>query len=131
MPSINCGQPMEAQSLERVKYALDASGGSVEVLKRSDTVRISSGLAVSNITYKVDPTYPPEAKQARIQGMVVLLVKIDKEGRPHDIKLVSGVPELGQAAIDAVSQWRYKPYKLNGEPVEVETAVQINFTLNR
>jgi len=59
----------------------------------------------------------------------VLLLKIDKYGVPHDIKQVAGTPELGSAAIDAVQQWRYKPYKLNGEPVEVETSVQINFTL--
>jgi protein TonB len=128
---MNCGAPMEAQSIERVKYTLDASGAKVEVIQSSDTPRISSGVAATLVTHKVNPTYPDDAKQAGLQGMVVLQLKIGKDGQPHDIKLVSGLPQLAPAAIDAVSQWRYTPYRLNGQDVEVETTVQINFTLRR
>jgi TonB family protein len=130
-PFVNCGKPVEGQALERVKYSLSDPAGSVEVLKRSETVRISSGVAASNVVSKVIPQYPPEAKQAGIQGAVVLLIKIGKDGRPHDIQFVSGVPQLADAAIEAVKQWQYKPYLLNGQPTEVETTVQVNFTLNR
>lgn len=130
-PFINCGKPVEGQALERVKYSLSDPAGSVEVLKRSETVRISSGVAASNVVSKVIPQYPPEARKAGIQGVVVLLIKIDKQGRTHDLQFVSGVPQLADASIEAVKQWQYKPYLLNGQPTEVETTVQIKFTLSR
>jgi len=130
-PFMNCGEPVEAHSWEILKYSLDASGTRVEVVKHSDTVHISSGVAASLLSYKVNPTYPLDAQDAGIQGVVVLRVKISKDGSPVDIKLESGESELGAAAIDAVRQWRYTPYHLNGQPVDVETTVQINFTLRR
>lgn len=130
-PFVNCGKPVEGQAVERVKYRLSDPAGSVEVAKHSDTVRISSGLAEGLVVSKVIPQYPPEAKKAGIQGTVVLLIKIGKDGHPHDIQFVSGVPQLADAAIEAVKQWQYKPYLLNGQPTEVETAVQLNFTLHR
>jgi TonB family protein len=129
-PFINCGQPMEAQSLDIVRFALDGSTANVTIVQPSMRIRVSSGVSDSNAVHKVNPKYPQEAKKAGIQGAVVLKVLISKEGEPHDITLVSGPPELSDAAIDAVKQWRYKPYRLNGETVEVETTVQINFVLH-
>jgi TonB family protein len=92
-------------------------------------VRVSEGIGRAFIVKKVDPVYPPLARQARIQGTVVLQVVINKSGDVENIQLFSGHPMLAQAAIDAVKQWKYKPYLLNGEPVEVETRVTVNFTL--
>jgi periplasmic protein TonB len=92
-------------------------------------VRVSSGVSSGLLIRKVSPNYPPLARQARIQGTVVLQAQISKDGSIQNLQLVSGHPMLAPAAIEAVKQWKYKPYLLNGEPVEVETQVQVNFTL--
>jgi protein TonB len=92
-------------------------------------VRVSAGVTSGLLVRKVNPTYPPLARQARISGTVVLRAVISKDGSIENLSLVSGHPMLAPAAIDAVKQWKYKPYLLNGEPVEVDTEVQVNFTL--
>ncbi len=92
-------------------------------------VRVSQGVSAGLLVRKVNPNYPPLARQARIQGQVVLHAVIDKDGSIKGLTLVSGHPMLAPAAIDAVKQWKYKPYLLNGEPVEVDTEVLVNFTL--
>jgi len=78
---------------------------------------------------KVAPTYPPLARQARIQGTVILSIIITKAGDVDDVKLVSGHPMLVPAVIDAVKQWKYRPYEENGEPIAIQTTIQVNFTL--
>src|SRR5712672_1482330 len=93
-------------------------------------VRVSSGVSAGNLIRRVQPNYPPLARQARIQGTVVLQAEISKDGTIQNLQLISGHPMLAPAAIEAVKQWRYKPYLLNGEPVAVETTVQVNFTLS-
>jgi protein TonB len=92
-------------------------------------VRVSSGVSTGLLTRKVNPNYPPLARQARIQGTVILQAEISITGDIQNLRLISGHPMLAPAAIEAVKQWKYKPYLLNGEPVEVETTVQVNFTL--
>jgi periplasmic protein TonB len=92
-------------------------------------VRVSQGVVSGLKVRDVKPVYPPLARQARIQGTVVLHAVISKDGSIEGLTLVSGHPMLAPAAIDAVKQWKYKPYLLNGEPVEVDTEVQVNFTL--
>jgi protein TonB len=92
-------------------------------------VRVSAGVTSGLLIRKVPPTYPPLARQARIQGTVLLQAQISKTGDIENLQLISGHPMLAPAAIEAVKQWKYKPYLLNGEPVEVETQVQVNFTL--
>jgi protein TonB len=92
-------------------------------------IRVSSGVQSGLLVRKVQPSYPPLARQARIQGTVVLQAQISKDGSIINLQLISGHPMLAPAAIEAVKQWKYKPYLLNGEPVEVETQVQVNFTL--
>ncbi len=72
----------------------------------------------------------PGARQARIQGTVLLQAEISKDGTIENLRLINGHPMLAPAAIEAVKQWRYRPYMLNGEPVAVETQVQVNFTLS-
>ncbi|MGA2422928.1 MAG: energy transducer TonB [Terriglobales bacterium] len=93
-------------------------------------VRVSSGVSTGLLIKKVTPNYPPLAKQARIQGHVLLQAEISKEGTIQNLQLISGHPMLAPAAIEAVKQWRYKPYLLNGEPVAVETQVDVVFSLS-
>src|SRR5712672_1387095 len=92
-------------------------------------VRVSAGVTSGLLVKRIQPNYPPLARQARIQGQVVLHAVISKDGSIENLTLISGHPMLAPAAIDAVKQWKYKPYLLNGEPVEVDTEVQVNFTL--
>ena len=97
----------------------------VEVQK----VRVSSGVAQGLLVRQVKPQYPPLAIQARIQGTVVLQAVIGKDGTVQELRVISGHPMLTAAAIDAVKQWRYRPYYLNNEPVVVDTQINVNFTL--
>ena len=91
-------------------------------------VRISH-MSEGDLVRKILPTYPPLAHSARIQGQVVLQAVISKEGIIENLRVQAGHPMLVQAAIDAVRQWRYRPYVLNNEPVEVETQITVNFSL--
>ena len=91
-------------------------------------VRTSSMLE-GNLIRRVEPVYPQMARNARIQGPVVLSALIDKAGAIENLHALSGHPMLVPAAISAVSQWRYRPYILNSEPIEVETQITVNFVL--
>ncbi len=92
-------------------------------------VRVSQGVAEGLLIHQVKPSYPPLARQARIQGDVVMQATISKQGTIEHLTLESGHPMLAPAAIDAVRQWKYKPYFLNGEPVEVQTQITVSFRL--
>jgi TonB family protein len=92
-------------------------------------VRASQGVAAGLIVTKVQPVYPPSAREARIQGRVTLKAQISETGDVTSLELISGHPMLAPAAIDAVKQWKYRPYLLNGTAVAVETQVTVNFTL--
>jgi protein TonB len=89
----------------------------------------TSTILEGNLIRKVQPVYPPLARTARIQGQVILFAMISKAGTIDNLRTISGPPMLVPAAIGAVSQWRYRPYILNGEPIEVETQITVNFTL--
>ena len=91
---------------------------------------IVSHMMEGNLIYRVQPTYPPLARSARIQGSVVLRAVISRAGTIENLQVLNGPPLLVRAAMDAVQQWRYRPYVLNGEAVEVETQVTVNFLLN-
>lgn len=93
------------------------------------TLGISSGVMAGNLLEKITPQYPAIARAARIQGTVVLQATISQNGLIQNLRVISGPPMLQQAAIDAVRSWRYKPYLLNGEPVEVETTINVVFNL--
>jgi len=93
-------------------------------------IRVSSGVTQGLLIEKVQPNYPEEAKAARVQGSVTMAVLIGKDGTVQNLRIVnSDSPLLNQAALDAVKQWKYRPYILNGTPVEVDTNVTVNFTL--
>lgn len=108
---------------------LSATPVAVPKIATPQRVRVSSGVSQGLLIRKVPPAYPPLARQARIQGTVILQAQISKTGDIENLTLVSGHPMLAPAAIEAVKQWKYRPYLLNGEPVEVDTQVQVNFTL--
>jgi len=82
-----------------------------------------------NLIERVQPEYPAIARTGRIQGKVVLRAIISRAGTIENLQVVSGHPMLVKAALDAVKRWRYRPYMLNGQPVEVETEVMVNFVL--
>jgi protein TonB len=88
-----------------------------------------SHISEGNLIRKIQPTYPALARSARIQGIVVLQAIISKQGTIENLTVVTGHPMLAPAAIEAVRQWRYRPYILNNEPVEVETQITVNFSL--
>jgi TonB family protein len=93
-------------------------------------VRVSSGVSAALIVKKVQPEYPEEARRDHIQGTVTLHEIISKTGDVMELQLISGDPVLAEAAIQAVKQWKYKAYLLQGQPIEVDTQVNVNFTLS-
>ncbi|HET7892251.1 MAG TPA: TonB family protein [Candidatus Sulfotelmatobacter sp.] len=93
-------------------------------------IRISAGVTKGMLIQRIEPTYPTLARSARVQGDVVLSAIINTNGQIENLQLVSGHPMLVPAAIAAVKQWHYKPYLLNGQPVEVETTITVIFTLS-
>ena len=98
----------------------------LEPVKR---VRVSQGVTQGMVISKIEPTYPKIALAARVTGVVLLKAVISKEGEIKELQVVSGHPLLVPAAIEAVKQWRYRPYLLNGEPVEVETNITVTFQI--
>jgi protein TonB len=90
---------------------------------------ISSGVAAGLLIQKVVPQYPPLGKAMRLEGTVVLQAIISKSGTIENLRVVGGPTMLQQAALEAVKQWRYRPYMLDGEPVEVETTINVIFSL--
>jgi protein TonB len=93
-------------------------------------IRVGGSVIQAQLVTQVRPVYPPLAKQARIQGTVRLQAIISKEGTIIDLQVLSGHPLLQQSALQAVSQWRYRPTMLNNEPVEVVTTIDVVFTLS-
>ena len=92
-------------------------------------VRMSQGVSERLIVKRVQPEYPQEARKKHAQGAVVLQVLIGKTGDVTNLSVLSGDGILSTSAVDAVKQWKYKPYVLNGHPIEVETQVTINYRL--
>ncbi len=94
------------------------------------TLVVSAGVTEGMILHRVQPIYPPAARLARVQGQVVIQALISREGEIRGLRVVSGHPMLSRAAMDAVKQWRYRPYLLNHKPVEVETQITVKFFLS-
>jgi len=92
-------------------------------------VRVSAGVSKELLVQRVNPEYPQEAREQHIQGTVLLQATIDKEGNVSKLETISGDSALAPAAIEAVRQWKYRPYRLNGQVVEMETQVSVNFSL--
>jgi len=107
----------------------EAALASVPGPVRPQRVRVSAGVMQGLLRTKVDPEYPADAKAQHIQGTVRLRVNIDREGNVYRVELISGDALLEPAAINAVLEWKYRPFLLNGEAMEVESEVQVNFAL--
>ena len=95
----------------------------------AQTVKVSQGVSQGLLIKKVDPVYPKQAMDGRIQGAVQLDAHIAKDGSINSIKVLSGDPVLAAAATDAVKQWKYKPYFLDGQPIAIQTQITVNFKL--
>jgi protein TonB len=99
--------------------------------KPTGPVRIGGNVQAAKLVNRITPIYPPLARQTRISGTVRLHAIISKDGTIQQLEVISGHPLLQQAALDAVRQWRYQPTLLNGEPVEVDTTIDVIFSLNQ
>jgi protein TonB len=93
------------------------------------TMSVSQGISQGLIIKKIAPSYPSTALRLRMEGSVQLLATVSKKGDISAVKVLSGDPSLAKAAVDAVKQWKYKPYLLDGTPVEIQTQVTVNFKL--
>jgi TonB family protein len=126
----NCltsGQVMD----DKTVVVSQLEGGSAPAKPGSgQRVKISQGVAQGLLVTRIAPEYPPLARSSKIQGTVVLRAVISKTGDVESLSLVSGHPMLAPAAVEAVKQWKYRPYLLNGNAVEVETNITVNFTLS-
>jgi TonB family protein len=156
-PYLLNGEPVAVETQVQVNFSLSdkpapegvagdipggATGGVIGSMPTSPTtdspriatpqrVRVSSGVSQGLLIKKVSPQYPEEARTEGVQGVVLLKATIDKEGSISNLELISGHPLLAPAAIEAVKQWKYRPYLLAGQAVVVETQIQVNFTLQR
>ena len=130
-PYIPGGLPINTGDRSRLLAALIATPPVHATVKQAaSAVRRSPGVQQGLLLSRVEPKYPPIARTSRIQGDVVLAAVIGKDGHIENLHLVSGHPLLAEAALDAVKQWRYRPYMLGTEPVEVETQITVRFRLS-
>lgn len=106
-----------------------ASSSAADKKEASDTVKVAPGEMAGNAISQKKPAYPEDAKKAHVEGAVVLKAIISKEGNVENLQIMSGPEMLRHSAIDAVKDWKYKPYLLNSEPVEVETTVTVNYSI--
>jgi periplasmic protein TonB len=121
-PSIaNLGASAKPDALNTIAHSATA------IPAAPSAQRISQGVSDGLLIKRVQPIYPQQAAQMHTQGKVALQATIAKDGSVRNVKVVSGPAILARAATDAVRQWKYKPYMLNGEPIEVQTDININF----
>jgi protein TonB len=118
-----------ATSVDTKSLATLSSAGATATRATPQLLRVSQGVMEGLVLKRVQPRYPTQALQMRIQGPVQLQAMISKTGDIENLKMVSGDAVLGRAAVEAVRQWKYKPYYLNGDPVQIETQILVNFRL--
>ena len=124
------GIPRVVKTTIRVEFLKASEGGTGTSPPQAESpVLVTAADMHDRLVYKVAPVYPPLARQARIQGTVILRIIINKMGEVRDTQLVTGHPMLAPAAVEAVKKWRYIPYESEGETVEIQTDVQVIFRL--
>jgi len=128
-PGIKDGQPVPVMANIEVNFRLQQSPEPVAAVGGSRPVTVGGKVMESRIVQRVPPEYPANAKTARIQGTVEVGIVVGPDGKVQNVGVISGPAMLAQAALDAVSQWVYQPFMLNGQPVAVNSTVQVNFTL--
>lgn len=122
-----CGSALALSMTVNAPAATENSGAT----KTPEVLNVRAGEMAGNLLNKVTPKYPEKAKKARVQGTVVLHALIGKDGAIKDLRVVSGPEMLRKSSIDAVKQWTYKPYLLNGNPVEVKTTINVTYSLEK
>jgi protein TonB len=128
--NVQAPSAMDMGGAADTKALASISSAPVNVPKpSSQMLRVSQGVMEGLVLKRVQPRYPPQALQMRIQGPVQMQATITKNGDIANLKILSGDAVLARAAQDAVKQWKYKPYYLNGEPVQIETQILVNFKL--
>ena len=136
-PVIEEGKPVAVIASATFTFVLGSDdAGAKDVAQQIGTAsvfperaQLPKAVAKSTMVHHVPAVYPQGAVAMRVEGTVMLQARIDKDGKVADLHPVSGPKQLLQAAMDAVKQYRYKPYSLMGQPVEVETQVQVDFSL--
>ena len=118
-----------ATTVDTKSLASLSTAGATATKAPPQLLRVSQGVMEGLVLKRVTPRYPTQALQMRIQGSVQLQATISKTGDIENLKVVSGDGVLGRAAVEAVRQWKYKPYYLNGDPVQIETQILVNFRL--
>jgi protein TonB len=109
-----------------------ASGGEVQraaTVEPAGILTLPAEAAEASLLHRVEPDYPEAARQQRVQGTVVLDLRMGQDGRVREVTAVSGPPLLAQAATAAVKQWRFKPRLVGGHPAEMQTRIALNFQL--
>jgi len=128
-PFIRNGKPIRVKTKIPFDFATNSASTDTNTASADQPTEIAETVSAGLLARRFPPVYPSDAQAFRIQGVVVLKVRISKSGDVSNVQLVSGHPMLAPAAIRAVKQWKYKPYLLNGEPVEVTTQVRVAFHL--
>jgi TonB family protein len=126
LPQPSAAESAQSAGQENVEVEVVPSKPAIA---RPERVRVSSGVTTGLLIKKVNPSYPQEARAAYIQGTVVLRAEISQAGDIADLELVDGPIELAGSPGAAVRQWKYKPYLLMGQPVTVDTQIQVNYQL--
>jgi protein TonB len=137
-PSSAKAGTVDAPDPSLLAMAASGSGGELPNLGTTSapkpvlqTLNVSQGVSQGLLIKKVQPVYPATAMHMHVEGSVQLMATIGKNGNITAVKTISGEPQLAKAALDAVKQWKYKPYYLNGDPVEIQTQITVNFKLPR
>jgi len=129
-PFVLNGEAVPVETIVRMAFAEASEGEMGIVVAPTESPIVLTGKDMrERIVYRVAPMYPPLARQARIQGTVVLRIVINALGEVRDTQLVSGHPMLAQAAVEAVRKWRYTPCESDGKAVEIQTDVQVVFRM--
>jgi len=141
-PYLLNGQPVEVETQMVVKFRMvkmpdhggfiygrlwGANSPPPQYPARPQPQRVSQAVMEGNLLKHVEPVYPATARTAHVQGEVLLSIKVSKEGAVSQVSAIMGHPLLTQSAVDAVKQWEYKPFLVNGEPVEVKSVVRVTF----
>ncbi len=126
-------ETVDVQAEGSAKSAAAAQALEAEAKSKATRIRIGGNVEAAKVITKVQPIYPESAKDAGVQGTVLLHAVVGMDGRPLQLQVLNSQinPDLARAAVEAVSQWRYQPTLLNGEPVEIDTTIQVKFSLAR
>ena len=118
-----------ASTVLALRFDVVASAAHASDQSTTEPQSVPAKTMEEHVLTKFPPKYPADAKEARIQGKVVLDAIISKTGEVENLKVISGPSKLQQSALDAVRHWTYKPFIVNGDPVDVETTVTVTYTL--